>query len=183
MAPGPDMLLADDNNARSMAPGTAPGMYIAVGRTREVLAESHFGVVKSGTVTLEAAWLGLPMVILYRTGLLMGALRRTLGRFRALMPTRYLSLVNILAKQRLVDEIMPWHGNYRRLEQAVMRDMNDLGYLCDLRNSLMELVKPLAAGFMAAPTGSQRLANNAAMSPKAASENVARLVLNTIRRD
>ena len=120
-------------------------IFLAVGRTREVMAQSHFGVVKSGTVTLEAAWFGLPMVIVYRTGLLMGALHRTLGRCRAIMPTPHLSLVNILAKQRLVEELMPWRGNYRRLEETVLSEMDDLGRLCELRHSLMDLVKPLQA--------------------------------------
>jgi lipid-A-disaccharide synthase len=124
---------------------TSGDIFLAVGRTREVLAQSHFGVVKSGTVTLEAAWFGLPMVIVYRTGLLMGALRRTLGRCRALMPTPHLSLVNILARQTLVEELMPWHGNYLQLEDTVLREMDDLGHLCELRASLMELVKPLQA--------------------------------------
>jgi lipid A disaccharide synthetase len=61
------------------------------------------------------------------------------------MPTPHLSLINILAKQTLVDELMPWHGNYRQLEEAVLREMDDLGRLSELRLSLMELVKPLQA--------------------------------------
>jgi lipid-A-disaccharide synthase len=133
-------------HADSQSAAAATGdIFLAVGRTREVLAQSHFGVVKSGTVTLEAAWFGLPMVIVYRTGLLMGALHRTLGRCRTLMPTPHLSLVNILARQSLVEELMPWHGNYRRLEDTVLCEMDDLGRLCELRQSFMELVKPLQA--------------------------------------
>ncbi|MCK4601825.1 MAG: lipid-A-disaccharide synthase, partial [Phycisphaerae bacterium] len=38
-------------------------MEISVGKTHEVLAESHFAVAVSGTVTLEAAYFGVPMVI------------------------------------------------------------------------------------------------------------------------
>lgn len=155
------------------SPTAAPvngDIFLAVGRTREVLAQSHFGVVKSGTVTLEAAWFGLPMVIVYRTGLLMGALHRTLGRCRALMPTPYLSLVNILAKQTLVDELMPWHGNYRQLEDAVLCEMDDLGRLSELRLSLMELVKPLQAK-------SKNSGRGDGGTPSSAADNAAAFIL------
>jgi lipid-A-disaccharide synthase len=141
---GHDSFKPFDAGSQGAAAGSGD-IFLAVARTRAVLAQSHFGVVKSGTVTLEAAWFGLPMVIVYRTGLLMGALHRTLGRCRALMPTPHLSLVNILAKQKLVEELMPWHGNYRRLEEVVLREMDDLGRLCELRQLLMELVRLLQA--------------------------------------
>jgi lipid-A-disaccharide synthase len=142
------------------------GIDIAVGRTREVLSRSHFGIIKSGTVTLEAAWWGVPMVIFYRTGLVMGALHSTLGRCRCLMSTRYLSLVNILAGRRLVSELMPWHGNMRRLRGEVFETMHDLGYLCELRKELMDLVRPLR---MATPGG--------------ASARAADLILSTVGRN
>ena len=39
---------------------------VAVGRTADVLAESHFAVTASGTVTLEVAHFGVPMVVFFR---------------------------------------------------------------------------------------------------------------------
>ena len=166
---GHDSLKPYDADSQS-ASAPKGDIFLAVGRTRAVLAQSHFGVVKSGTVTLEAAWFGLPMVIVYRTGLLMGALHRTLGRCKALMPTPHLSLVNILARQTLVEELMPWHGNYRQLEGAVLRDMDDLGRMCELRQSLMGVVRPLQAKDTEPPS-----ANN---SPRrSAADNAAALVL------
>jgi lipid-A-disaccharide synthase len=109
----------------------------------EVLSTSSFAVAGSGTVTLQAAWYGVPMVIFYRTGLLMRALYRTVGRCKRLLATPHLSLVNILAGRRLVPELMPWKGDTRQLIRSVLEVMNDLGYLHEVRAELKNIVARL----------------------------------------
>ena len=135
---------------------------IAVGRTPEVLSTAHFALAKSGTVTLEAAWYGVPMVIPYRTSRLLSVLNRTLGRWWVKTP--HFSLVNILAGRRIVPEIMPWHGSGAILKRMVMEVMDDLGWLYETRQRLMDLVDPLRVP----PPGS-------------ACDNAARLVVDLAR--
>jgi lipid-A-disaccharide synthase len=117
----------------------ADGIEIAVGRTRHVLAEAHLAVAVSGTVTLEAAHFGVPMVIFYRASRLAYLL---VGRW-LLRRTPNLSLVNILAGRKIVPEIMPWHGSARRLIDVVMEVMDDVGWLFETREDLVRLVEPL----------------------------------------
>ena len=121
----------------------AGNVPVLMGHTHEVLAGAHVAIVTSGTVTLEAAYFGVPMVIFYRTSRLLGAMHRLLGRWA--VPTRFLSLVNILAGRALVPELMPWHGNVRKVTGAAMEMMEDLGRLCQMRQQLLELVGPLRA--------------------------------------
>ena len=121
-------------------------MELVVGRTREVLADSHFALATSGTVTLEVAHFGVPMVIFYRAGRL---LYNLLGRW--LLQTPHLSLVNILAGRRLVPEIMPWHGNVRQITDAVMDVMDDYGWLCQTRRDLVAMMDRLRAARPARP--------------------------------
>ena len=114
---------------------------VVTGRTRDVLADSHFALTVSGTVTLEAAWFGLPMVIVYRT---IGPLR--LGHRLAkgwMLRTPYLSLPNILAGRRLVPELMPWNGNPRAVVDMTMEVLDDLGWLVETRQALLDLTDPL----------------------------------------
>jgi lipid-A-disaccharide synthase len=132
-------------------------VHIVVGRTRRVLAESHFALAVSGTITLELAHFGVPMVIVYRTGRLG---YNVLGRW--LLRTPHLSLVNILAGRRLVPELMPWHGRPRQVIDMVMEVMDDLGWLFETRRALLELTRPLRAE-----------------PPHTASENAAALALKT----
>lgn len=135
----------DENSAREIRLACGNNKVdIAVGRTRQILSEAHFTVAVSGTVTLEAAYFGVPMVVVYRTGPLPRILHRALGRWA--VPTRYFSLVNVLARRSLVPELMPWHGSVKQLTAMVMEVMNDLGCLLDMRRSLLDVTAPLRVG-------------------------------------
>jgi lipid A disaccharide synthetase len=125
----------------------------------DVLARSHFALAGSGTITVQAAALGVPMVVFYRTGLFSRLLYHTLGRSRRLMPTRHLCLVNILAGERIVPELMPWNGNLQALVARTMEVMGDLGCLHEMRRDLLKAVAPLAA-----PPGTTAAGNAAKMA-------------------
>jgi len=129
-----------------------PGkMKIVAERTNEVLAAAHFAVTVSGTITLQIAHFGLPMVVFYKVGRLAYSL---IGRW--LLRTPHLSLVNILAGRRIVPELMPWHGRNRPLADMVLDVMDDLGYLVETRQELLGLAESLR------PTPPQTASGNAA---------------------
>ena len=109
-------------------------------QTERVLSESHFAITTSGTVTLEAAHFGVPMVIFYRVGRLSYNL---LGRW--VIRTPHLSLVNILARRELVPELMPWWGDVKQLTQAAIDLLSDPERLVRTRADLLSLVAPLKA--------------------------------------
>lgn len=136
-------------------------LEMSIGRTREVLSDAHLAVSVSGTVTLEAAWFGVPMVIFYRTSRFLRLMRRAFGRWG--VPTPHFSLVNILAGHRLVPELIPWNGNVRRLRDMVGDVMDDLGYLLQTRDELQQMVRPLRVP-----------------PPRSASDNAAELVVRTL---
>ena len=117
-------------------------LAVGTGSAQKVLSESHFAVVGSGTVTLQAAYFGVPMAIFYRTGLGMSMLHRAVGRFRSLVATPYFTLVNILAGRQLVPELVPLRRTGGLID-TVMELMSDLGCLHEIRQSLLEIVAPL----------------------------------------
>jgi len=137
-----------------------PDLDVAAGRTGEVLADSHFALSVSGTVTLEVAWFGLPMINVYKVGPLRYHL---VGRW--LIQTPHLSLPNILAGRRLVPELMPWHGRRGAVREAVLDVLDDLGWIVETRQALLELTDRLRL-----PEG------------RTASDNAARLALRTAGR-
>jgi lipid-A-disaccharide synthase len=126
---------AADNIRRAADDAELP---IEVGRTAEVLAESHFAVATSGTVTLETAWYGVPMVIVYKAWMLGYHLLA-----RHLIRTPHLSLVNILAGKELVPELMPWNGDVDQLVTTTLAMMEDTQRLRDVRQELLSITKPL----------------------------------------
>ena len=64
-----------------------------------------------------------------------------LGRW--VVKTPHLSLVNILAGRRIIPELMPWHGSARQLTSMVMDSMDDLGYLYEVRQELLDVTDSL----------------------------------------
>ena len=112
-------------------------IQISVGRTDQVLRESHLAVASSGTITLMAGYFGVPMVIFYRVGRIFSQMIRPLVR------TQDFSLVNILGRRRIVPELIPWYGSARELTSMVLEVMDDLGYLLEVRKELIDLTDPL----------------------------------------
>ena len=117
---------------------------VAPAQTAQILARSHFAITASGTVTLEAAHFGVPMVVFYRASRFVD-LVHLVGAPFGILATPHLSLVNILAGQRMVPELMPWHGEVDKLVDIVLEVMDDLAWLIETRSRLREIVAPLSA--------------------------------------
>jgi len=78
----------------------APSVKFIKGKPNEVIAASNLVLVASGTATLQAALIGTPMVIVYKTS----ALTYQIGKRLVRIP--YIGLVNILAQKEVVPEIL-----------------------------------------------------------------------------
>ena len=79
--------------------GNSP-IKVIEGETWDALAHADAAIAASGTVTVEAALLGAPMVTFYQVT----ALSWALGRMLVRVP--YYSMVNLVAGRRVVPEIM-----------------------------------------------------------------------------
>ena len=79
------------------------------------------------------------MAIVYRVNMLAYHL---IGRW--VLRTPHLSLVNILADEKLVPELMPWNGNVPELIDATLGLMDDPDYLAAIRERLLQITAPLS---------------------------------------
>lgn len=76
-----------------------PNVQIVEDGAYDALAAARVGLVKSGTSTVEAALIGTPFVVLYRTSPLTFLLARLLVR-----GVKYIAMVNVLAGREVVRE-------------------------------------------------------------------------------
>ncbi len=89
------------------------GLDIVVGRTDAVINWCEVALVKSGTVTLQVARQGRPMVIFYKKS---NPLLFLLAR--AVLSTKHYALPNVVANRRIVPEFVPHFGSARPIVDA-----------------------------------------------------------------
>jgi lipid-A-disaccharide synthase len=89
------------------------------GKPNEVIAASDLVLVASGTATLQAALVGTPMVIVYRTS----PLTYQIGKRLVTIP--YIWLVNILAEKELVPEILQERATAKKIAQEALSILGD----------------------------------------------------------
>jgi lipid-A-disaccharide synthase len=108
-------------------------------QTREALAAADAAAVASGTATLEAAMLGTPLVIVYKESAINW---HTLGR---LITAEHFGLVNLIAGERIVTELMQDELNGERLAAEIITLLDEERNQA-LRKRLREIVALLGAG-------------------------------------
>lgn len=96
------------------------------GKIAGVLEKCTLVMAASGTVTLEAAILGVPMVIIYRVS----ELSYLLGRM--LVKVDHIGLVNIIAGSRVVPELIQGEASAQNIADTVLHLLSDPAALEDL---------------------------------------------------
>jgi lipid-A-disaccharide synthase len=79
---------------------SGPTIRIVEGQTYDALAAADAAIVSSGTATVEAALLDVPMVVVYRVTPLTALLAKPLVR------TRFFAMVNLIADRNAVPELI-----------------------------------------------------------------------------
>lgn len=92
---------------------SAPGLKFVSGYAYEVMNHAQAVLLASGTVTLEAAIVGVPMVVAYKVS----PLTYFLGKHLIRVP--YVSLVNLIAGKPLVPEFLQKEASPEKLAQAL----------------------------------------------------------------
>ena len=109
------------------------------GRTPEVMRAADVLLAVSGTVTLEAAILGTPMVITYRLGWLSALLAWPLVR------VAFIGLPNLVAERRIVPELIQLAATPGRLAAAAAEMLDSPERQAAVRAGLAEVRKRLGA--------------------------------------
>jgi len=100
-------------------PARAASIQVIEGLTWDCLAYAEVALAASGTVTIEAAMLGTPMVTFYRVN----ALSWKLGRW--MVKASFLSMVNLVAGRRVAAELIQQEMTGERIAAEALRLLND----------------------------------------------------------
>jgi lipid-A-disaccharide synthase len=114
-------------------------IQVIEGFTWDVLAHSELALAASGTVTVEAALLGVPMVTFYRVN----ALSWILGRWLVDVP--FLSMVNLVAGRQVVTELIQSDFTAQRLAAEAARLLESDKLRSTMRRDLAEVAARLSS--------------------------------------
>lgn len=95
--------------------------------TYELLSNSSFAFVTSGTATLETALLGVPQVVSYKLNFISYIIAKVFAK------VEYISLVNLIMKDRIVEEYIQSDCNANNLSEFLNLFLTD--------NSIEKLIK------------------------------------------
>jgi lipid-A-disaccharide synthase len=110
---------------------------VVTGRTYDLLAASQAAVVASGTATLEAALLGVPMVITYRVW------RVTEWIARRIVTLPWIGMPNILAGRLIVPELLQRDARADRVAGELIGLLTDRERADRMRRDMKEAVAAL----------------------------------------
>ena len=105
----------------------------------KIMKEAELAIASSGTATLELALYGVPQIVIYKTS----ALSYAIGK--RLVKTRFISLVNIIAEHKIVDELLQENFNLEELKNSFDK-LNDPNARTKILNAYSNLRKKLGDG-------------------------------------
>ncbi len=117
--------------------------------TYGLMEHSDAAIVTSGTATLETAWFGTPMVVVYKTS----PLTFFLGKLLVKVP--HIGLVNIVSGREVVPELLQGEMTTPALVKAVSRFLTDMDYNRSVREQLSHVRQRLGT-----PGASSRVAES-----------------------
>ena len=115
-------------------------IHVIEGESWDALAYADLALAASGTVTVEAALLGTPMVTFYKVT----RLSWLMGRFLVRVP--FYSMVNLIAGRAVVPELMQSEMSGERLASEALRLLRNDAARAQMRSSLAGVAQKLAGG-------------------------------------
>ena len=110
--------------------GAAGWIKVRTGRSHELMRQASCGVIASGTATLEAACLGIPYCLVYRVAPLTYLLAKLLVKIE------FIGLVNIIAGERVVEELVQSDASPEKVAAELKRLIESPGLASKMQERL-----------------------------------------------
>jgi lipid-A-disaccharide synthase len=141
----PDEILA--GMARAFLAAAPSGINLQIGGLTQALASATMAITKTGTITLECAFFGVPAVAMYKTSF------STYFFGRYLVHVKYLSMPNLLAGEAIYPEFIQGHATGQNLAAAALEILSNPTRCAEVRAKLDRVIESLGG-----PGAAQRAA-------------------------
>ncbi len=114
-----------------------PQLQIQTGRLDEALRAADVALTKSGTITMECAYFGVPAVVFYKTSIL------TYLVGRQIVKVKYLAMPNLLADEPIYPEFVQGAATPENLARATLELLEDPTRRAQVKTKLETIVARL----------------------------------------
>ncbi len=114
-------------------------IHVVEGKTLEAIKASRLCLAASGTVTLESAIIGTPVVVMYKVS------RLSYLAGKRLIKVPWISLVNLIAQKRVVPEFIQNDANPENIASCSLQILMDQRVEQEMKRDFREVVKQLGA--------------------------------------
>lgn len=128
-----------DNLLQPLLRTSSVSITLVKEQASEVMAASDLVLVASGTATLQAAVVGTPMVLFYRTS----AWEFWIASF--FLRVKWIGLVNLVADRSIVPELLQDEATGQRLSEEALRILEDPTAYAEMRRNLAQVRDALGA--------------------------------------
>ena len=128
-----------DNLLQPLLRTSSVSITLVKEQASEVMAASDLVLVASGTATLQAAVVGTPMVLFYRTS----AWEFWIASF--FLRVKWIGLVNLVADRSIVPELLQDEATGKRLSEEALRILEDPTAYAEMKRNLAQVRDALGA--------------------------------------
>jgi lipid-A-disaccharide synthase len=134
-------------DARTGAMMRHPRVKVEVGRARDWMRQAALAITASGTATMECAFTGCPMIVVYRVNWL------TYLVGRLLVKVKWLAMPNVMAGRAIVPELIQHEATAARVTSTARGLLEDAGKRRVMQRELASVI-----GTLGGPGASERAA-------------------------
>jgi len=124
-----------------------PRVRVEIGKARDLMRQATLAITASGTATMECAFTGCPMIVVYKVNWL------TYLVGRMLVKVKWLAMPNVIADKPIVPEFIQHQASPSRVAAATRTLLQDVGEREAMQRKLATIVASLGS-----PGSSERAA-------------------------
>jgi lipid-A-disaccharide synthase len=124
--------------ARTFLSKSQANLELQIGGLKQALLSATVALTKSGTITMECAYFGVPAVVIYKTDLI------TYFLGRRLVNVKYLAMPNLLADEAVYPELIQGQATPGKISNAVLELLASPRQREQVRSRLEVIVARLA---------------------------------------
>jgi lipid-A-disaccharide synthase len=130
-------MVLPNEELKQLASCAQPGLEIQVGNLHEALANADLAITKTGTVTMECAFFGVPAVTMYKKWLLELAI--ALG----IVTVKSLTMPNLMAGEEVYPEFIQGAATPENVARAAMELLQDPSRREKMKSQLANIIASL----------------------------------------